>query len=145
MFRGIEVKDLPAAMADHEEAIKHTERYGRYREEIHRGHDLSMVLQKTQPLLSSISPTVQTSKITGHRTLGNVKAQLQELAVNPWRSPEGILVGDALNELTKSRGDSWPTRASMGTKAPVKAKPGTMPAYDRVRFHDDQHLGPPRP
>src|SRR5215469_14927656 len=60
-------------------------------------------------------------------------------------SPGGILAGDALNEATKIGGNSWPARASAGKKAPIEAKPGTMPAHDRLRFNHDQHLCPPRP
>src|SRR5215471_5143520 len=48
MFGDIEMKDLPAAVADHEEAVKHAERDGRDRKEIHGSNRVSMVLQKNQ-------------------------------------------------------------------------------------------------
>jgi hypothetical protein len=46
MLRGIKVQDSPAAVADHEEAVKHAEGRCRHGEEIHRGDCFTMVLEK---------------------------------------------------------------------------------------------------
>src|SRR5215467_9326347 len=73
MFRGIEVENFSPAMADHEEAVKHTKRCGRHRKEIHGRNRLSMVLQKTQPAPSCILPTSQLNEIPGYCALGNIK------------------------------------------------------------------------
>jgi hypothetical protein len=42
----VEVEDSPPAVADHEEAVKHTESCRRHREQIHRCNHFPMVFQK---------------------------------------------------------------------------------------------------
>jgi hypothetical protein len=48
----IEVQNLATAMTDNEDAIKHTERDGGYRKEVHGGDRFTMVLRKASHRLA---------------------------------------------------------------------------------------------
>ena len=81
-----------------------------------------------------------------HGTLGDVEAELQELAVDSWGAPEWIGSGHS--------GDQGPDldidgRATSGGPSrelgPVLAEATTLPPQDGVRRHNDESLPPAGP
>src|SRR5215475_8885836 len=71
----IEVEDLAAAMPDHKEAIDQLESDCRDREEIERRDHFAVILQESKPSLIRITPPTNLSKIPGHASFRNGKAE----------------------------------------------------------------------
>ena len=78
----IEVQNLATAVADNEEAIKHTERNGGYRKQVHGGDRFTMVLQKSEPKFGGLTISRRSAHPAGNGSLGDVETQRQELTVN---------------------------------------------------------------
>ena len=87
MLRDIEVDDAATIVRQDDEDIEDSQTNRRDCEEIN-GYQLSnMIAKKRQPSLSGLSVFRHQS---GNRPLGNLKAELQQLPMDAWRSPDGI-------------------------------------------------------
>jgi hypothetical protein len=85
-------------VVDDEEDVEHAERGGGDGEEVDRGDDLAAVGENGAPSL----PFVGMGRAPGHearnRALGDLKAELLDLAVDARRTPRRILGGHPANE-----------------------------------------------
>jgi len=146
MFRYVEVQDSSAAMIDHEEAVQQAEGQGRHREEINGCDHLPMVLEEAQPWLARPPAGLDPSQISRYRPLRDGKTQFQQLALNPWGAPGGILSGHALNELPYlKRQFRAATLVATRAKAPIQAEPFPMPPCYGLWLDDHQDLRPSAP
>jgi hypothetical protein len=76
----------------------------------------------------------------------NVDTELEQLAVNPRRSPEWILAADLVNQGADLRRDCGPTRAAVTRlPGPEETKGSTVPCDHGLRPDDDQRRAPIRP
>ena len=82
----------------------------------------------------------------GDAALADVDAELEQLAVDPWRAPAYVGLGHLENERLDS-GRDVVLSGGTGTRlpAPEKAESSAVPADDGVWLDDDQHIRPARP
>src|SRR5439155_19033355 len=93
-----------------------------------------------------VSPTAHSSKVPRDRALGNLQAQFQQLSVDSGRSPGGILLRHARDELTKLEANPGSALLPVpGKEPPIEPNSGPMPSDDGLRLHDHQHRRPPGP
>ena len=77
---------------------------------------------------------------------GNVVTEHEQLTVNPWCSPRGVLGGHVANQSTdfgRRRGASRPP--ATGLPSPIPSKAFAMPANNGVGPDDDQDIPPSWP
>src|SRR5262249_17731218 len=139
------MQDLSTAMLNHEEAIEHLERHRWNREEIECKDYFAVILEKRQPTLAGIAAASNPPKIPGHAPFTNHEAELLKFSVNFGGAPVRVLLGQALDQDADLSRDLGPTPTRPGSPAPVKPKPGAMPADHGLRFDDDKHVRPTRP
>ncbi len=80
-------------MFDDEEAVECLKRQRRNREEVKGGYHFAMVVQERQPALgfAAVLSALEPFEIAGDGRFGNHESGLEQLAVNTWCSPAGIL------------------------------------------------------
>ena len=82
----------------------------------------------------------------GKCSLGYLDYQLEQLAMNPWCSPERIGVRHLKNKVTDLRADRRPTGTfTSGLELPKQLETLSMPPNDSFGFDDDQWLLPVAP
>src|ERR1700730_16802298 len=85
-------------------------------------------------------------QISGYGRLRNLEPQLEQLAMNARCTPAGIVLLHAPNQLADLLADLRSSRlAEPRPQSPQQPEAGAMPGHYRLRFHNDQGLGPPRP
>ena len=101
-----------------------------------------MIFQKRAPRLGwRIGITV--GHQIGNRSLGNLDAKLEQLAVNPGSAPERIGFCHSANKVTDLRADRRPPGSLLpGLKSPEQFEALSMPPNDSLGFDDDQCLLP---
>jgi len=91
MVRDIQMEDPSTTMLDHEEAVQHAKSQSGHCEEIH-GHDgVAVIAKEGNPALGGAVGTREAAEVAGDRALGDVEAELEELAVDSGGAPGGIL------------------------------------------------------
>src|SRR5258707_13470728 len=94
-------------MAEDDQNIEEAEADRRHHEQIHRGDAGGMVAQEGLPALARRAPT--SPHVLRHCRLGDLDAQLEQLALNPQRALQRIGKAHLANKITK---DAWDSRAS---------------------------------
>ena len=80
-------------MVDHKKAMQNTKREGSDGEEVHRSNGFAMVSEKRQPALPNIWSSRGSPHPSRNAPFRQIKTQLEQVAVNPRRSP-GRILGD---------------------------------------------------
>ena len=79
--------------------------------------------------------------VLGHRCLGNLDPELEQLAVDPGRTPERILPAHSADEVADlKRHRRPPGSPNPGCPGPVFSKTFPMPANHGFRLHDGQGI-----
>jgi hypothetical protein len=73
----IPVDNLPAIVANEEQAVQNPEVGRDHGEEIHSGNQISVIPQKRAPLLSRPVAAMQPRKVSRDGSLGNLEPELQ--------------------------------------------------------------------
>jgi hypothetical protein len=81
----------PPIMADDEESVEHAERNRRDCEDVHRGDSSAMIAQKGEPAFPRLRISCRFAQPAGNGSLGDVKTQHQQLAMDARRIPGLIL------------------------------------------------------
>jgi len=82
----------------------------------------------------------------GDRGLGNLNSELEQLAVDPRRAPQRVLLAHARDQLADVRRDRRPPGvAGARFPSPVPVKTFPVPADDGLRRHDDEGVQAIRP
>jgi len=97
----VEVKNTPAFMRDHEEAVKHAECDGRHGEEVHCGDRFTMVAQEGFPTSRWLSIPGRLSHPAQDRSLGDFVSKHLQLAVDTRRTPGVVLHYHAKDEFAQ--------------------------------------------
>jgi hypothetical protein len=91
MLCDIEVQDTPTIVTDDEKAIERAEGDRRNREEVHRGNRFPVITEKGNPEPGRLRISRRSFHPTRDRSLRDVKAEHEKLAMDAWRSPRGVL------------------------------------------------------
>ena len=131
-----------SAMFDDKEAVECSKRACRNREEVKGGYHFAMVVQERQPTLgvARVLHALELFEIAGDRRLGDLEAELEQLAVNTWCSPAGILRLQPPNEqamLCTDRPARWPRPPN-----PEQTEACTVPGDHCFWSDQNESIGP---
>src|SRR6266481_2068860 len=131
-------QNLPSTVPHNQQAVEQTKRDCRHDEQIHRGDAVSMIMRERLPTLRwrASSP----GHILGHAGLSDFDAELEEFAMDPWRSPQRIGDAHLPDKLANLWGHSRPSATRSRLPAPVQSEAGTMPANNGVRLDYRQRI-----
>src|ERR1019366_952870 len=117
-------------MPQNQQTVKQAKRDCRYDEQIHRDDAVGMVMKKCLPALRwrASSP----GHILGHTRLSDIDAELKKLAMDPWRSPQQIGYAHLADQPAYLQRHRRPTATRSRLPAPVRSKPGAVPADNGV-------------
>ena len=81
----------------------------------------------------------------GNRSFGYLDSQLEQLAMNPWCSPERVSVHHLKNKVTDFGADRRPAGTfTSGLEPPEQLETLSVPADYSVRFDDGKVVSPIR-
>jgi hypothetical protein len=147
MFGDIEVQNASAMVANDEETVEYAEGDGRNGEEIHRRDGFPMVAKKGKPALGRIRVPLGPFHPARDRSLGNIKAEHEEFAVDARSSP-GRVLGHHLEDQIANLlgyGSSSDGLPDLGDQHPVPMETGSVPPDHRFGCDNQERLLPPGP
>src|ERR1700751_2138565 len=136
----IEVQDATTIVTDDEKAIERAEGDRRNREEVHRGNRFAVIAEKGNPAPGRLRISRRSFHPTRDRSLRDIKAEHEKLAMDAWRSPRGVLNDHPEDQfLNLLRRLSSPDRPpGLGDQLPVQTESGPVPTHHRFgRDHND--------
>jgi hypothetical protein len=140
----VEVDDPPAVVSEHDENEEDAEASGGHRKEVNRDDVPDVVSEERPPGLRGLGTT--RGHEAGDGALGDVDAELEELAVDARRTPQGIRRGHRPDEGGDLGADGWAAASGPAREAsPVLAEAAPRPSEDGIRRDDDQGLPPAGP
>src|SRR6266478_35095 len=127
--------DPSAMMSEHDENEQYAEPGGGNREEIEGDEISDMVGEEGPPSLGCRCAPLRHQP--GNGALREVEAELEELGMDAWRTPEGIRRGHAPDQSPDLRVDERATSGRAAReKRPVRAKAPALPPQDGVGSDD---------
>jgi hypothetical protein len=87
----VATENLAPLVPDDEKTVQHTKGKRRYCKEVHGSDGVAVISQECQPTLGGVWSSRDLSQPSRDRRFREDKAQLEQLAVNAWRSPGWIL------------------------------------------------------
>ena len=139
------MQDPSPAMLDDKQTVQLLKRDCRNGEEIECNDRLAMISKEREPTLAGISSAVHTPEITRNASFGDLKTELQHFAMDLRRSPTGILVCQAADQITKLARDFRSANPGTRCPSPVQSETGAVPANHGIGLHDQEHAFPARP
>src|SRR5882724_11630441 len=68
--------------------------------------------------------------------LSDINTELEQLSVDPWRSPQWIGNAHLADKLAYLWRYGWSAATAPRLPTPVRSEPGTVPFYDGLRLHN---------
>src|ERR1039458_4829627 len=93
-----------------------------------------MVMKERLPALRRWSSSFD--HILGHARLSDVDAELEQLSVDPRRSPQRIGNAHLADKLAYLRRHSWSAATAPRLPAPERSEPDAVPFYDGLRLQN---------
>jgi hypothetical protein len=90
-------------------------------------------------------PSSQTFQVAGDGCFGYPDSEYEQLAVNPWCTPERILAGQPADEFSGVLIDARSAATISGDSAPVQAIAHAMPLHHGLWLYDRERATPLRP
>src|SRR5450759_968541 len=118
--------------------IQQTKRDRRHDKHIHRRDAVGMVMKERFPALRWWSSSFD--HILGHARLSDVDAELEQLSVDPRRSPQRIGNAHLADKLAYLRRHSWSAATAPRLPAPERSEPDAVPFYDGLRLQNCQSV-----
>ena len=145
--RGIEMKNPASIMSDDKETVEHAKRQRRHGEEVHCSDHFTVVAQKRRPAPGRLRILGRFRHPAQNGSLRDVKAEHLKFSMDSRRAPRRILRHHPEDEFAHFLASRSSAHADSGPRnpLPVQLEPGSMPANDRIRLHQDQRLSPPGP
>src|SRR5712675_2272482 len=130
--------DLSSAMPHDQQSIEQTKRDCRHDEQIHRGGAVGVIVEECLPSLGR--PAWSPGHILGHTRLPDFDPELEQLSMDPRRSPQRISNAHLVDELAYVRGYSWSASTTSRLPAPIRSETRAMPTDDCIRLDDRQRI-----
>jgi len=147
MLGDVEVQDTPTVVTDDEKAIERAEGDRRNREEVHRGNRFTVIAEKGKPAPGWLRISRRPFHPTRDRSLRDIKAEHEKLAMDAWRSPRGVLNDHSedqfLNLLRRLSSPDGPP--DLGDQLPVQTESGPVPTHHGFRRDHNEGLLPSGP
>src|SRR6185295_8052551 len=121
MCTGVEIQDPASTMFDHEKAIQNVERQRRHGEEVQCVNHFTMILQESEPVLrlAVVTEAFHLAQVARHGGLRNLKAQLEQFAVNARRTPTRVVRLHAPDQVANLSADLRSARSTKpGSESP---------------------------
>src|ERR1019366_2733861 len=134
----VDPDQLSAVQTDDDERIEQVEANGRDNEQIHGSNVRRVVPQKGAPSLTWRSASLD--HVLGDARLRDFKPELEQLAVDAWRTPKRILHVHLPDQRAEVRLDLRPPSPRARLPTPIAAKAATMPPHERLRLDDREDL-----
>src|SRR5262249_711857 len=134
----VDPDEVSPAQSDDDEGVEQVEAKCRDNEQIHGGDVRRVVAQEGAPSLTWRS--LPLDHVLGHRRLGAPKAELEQVAVNAWRSPQWVLDAYPPNQCAQLRINLRPPSKGARLPTPVATKAGTMPTDQGLGADDGDDL-----
>src|SRR5215467_11675116 len=128
MYRHAQPYKLSPRMPQDQKGIQQPKRNRGDDKQVYRRDTVGMIAKEGLPALRRWPP------FPGHvfcnRSLADIDPKLEQFAVNPRRSPQGVGNAHLENEVANVRGDPWPAAAASRSPAPIRSETSAMPADD---------------
>src|SRR5258706_3029636 len=116
--------DLSSAMPHDQQTIEQTERDCRHHEQIDRGDAVGMIAEERLPSLGRRTSSL--GHIFSHARLSDRNVELEQLSMDPWRSPQRIGNAHLADQPAYFQGNCWPTTARSRLPATVQTEARTV-------------------
>jgi hypothetical protein len=141
--RHVDAKNAPPLVRQHHEDEQDLAEDRRHREEVHRDQVPHVVVEKGSPGRRRRLPPARHVLRDGR--FGYLDSQLEELAVDPRRTPHRVGVDDFPYEFANFRLNGRSPSSAPAAPSPIPAESCPMPSEDRSRHDDDQRFAPAPP
>src|SRR6202521_404027 len=111
--------DLSSAVPHDQQSIEQRKRDCRHDEKVHRGDAVGMIMEECLPSLGRRASSP--GHILGHTRLPDFDAELEQLSMDPRRSPQRISNAHLVDKLPYVRGYSWSATTTSRLPAPILA------------------------
>src|SRR5713101_737199 len=134
----VDPDEISAINPYNHEAIQQFEANGRDHEQIHGGNVRSVVSQKGPPSLTWRSTSLD--HVLGDTRPRDLKPELEQLAVNAWRTPKRILHAHPPDQSAQLGVDLRSPSPWARLPTPVTAKAGSVPTHEGLGPDDCENL-----
>ena len=117
--------DLSSAMPHDQQTREQTERDCRHDEQIHRGDAVGMIAEERLPPLGRRTSSL--GHIFGHAGLSDRDVELEQLSMDPWRSPQWVGDAHLADQSAYFQWNCWPATTRSRLPAPVQTEARTVP------------------
>jgi hypothetical protein len=138
IYRDVDPDKVPAVEPDDDEGIEQVETDSWNNEQVHGGNVRRVITQERSPSLAGRPPSFD--HVLGDARLRDLKPELEQFAVDAWRSPKRVLDIHPPDQHTQIGLDLWPPSQRARLPTPVAAKAGPMPTHERLGPDDCENL-----
>src|SRR5258707_9286346 len=128
MWCDVDPDKFAALQSNDDEDIEQVEANGRGNEQVHGGDVRRMVTQEGAPSLGRRSASLD--HILRDTGLSDLKAELEQLAMDARRSPQRIVDAHPTDQHPQVCVDLWPASQGAGFPTPVPAEAGSVPSHE---------------
>src|SRR5271155_3426315 len=130
--------ELSAAEPDDDEGIEQVETDRWNNEQVHGGNVRRVVAQEGPPSLAGRPPPFD--HVLGDARLCDLKPELEQFAVDAWRTPKRIFDAHPADQYAQLRVDLRSPSQWARLPTPVTAKAGPVPTHERLGPEDCENL-----
>src|SRR6202142_4013867 len=134
----VDPDEVSAVEPDDDEGIEHVETDSWNNEQVHGGNVRRVVTQEGPPSLAGRRPPFD--HVLGDAGLRDLKSELEQFAVNAWRTPKRILHAHPPDQRAQLRVDPRSPSQWARLPTPVAAKAGAVPTHECLGPDDCENL-----
>src|SRR5260221_7316650 len=134
----VDPDEVSAAEPDDDEGIEQVETDSWNNEQVHGGDVRRVVAQEGSPSLAGRPPPFD--HVLGDARLLDLKPELEQFAVNAWRTPKRILHAHPPDQRAQLRVDLRSPSQWERLPTPVAAKAGPVPTHERLGLDNCENL-----
>src|SRR5258705_5400473 len=134
----VDPDEVSAVEPDDDEGIEQVETDRWNNEQVHGGNVRRVVTQEGPPSLAG--RRLSLDHVLGDARLRDLKPELEQFAVNAWRTPKRILHAHPPDQSAQLRVDLRSRSQWARLPTPVAAKAGPVPAHERLGPDDGENL-----
>ena len=131
-------QNLSSTMPHNQQAVEQPKRDCRDDEQIHCRDAVGMIVEKCFPTLGRRPSTL--GHILGYARLTDIDTELEELSMDPRRSPQWVYDAHLSDQPAYFQRHRWSTATRSRLPAPVRSESGAVPADNGVRLHNRQRI-----
>src|ERR1700686_2030890 len=138
IFCDVDPDEVSAVEPDNDEGIEQVETDSWNNEQVHGGNVRRVVTQEGSPSLAGRPPPFD--HVLGDARLRDLKPELEQFAVDAWRTPKRILHAHPADQRAQLRFDLRSPSLWARLPRPVAKKAGSVPTHERLGPDDCENL-----